>query len=149
MCVWASISMKGNRPSLAVSEPHWVLWGNRGNAFINNHSLLSNRLCARLCCQVSVGKDRGPYLLSAGSCGREVQSRGAHVTRTSPVPGPGAALSISGASPLLAVRVKDLAIPRGQWHVLVSVDSSRVTKVFWLLGWWSFLSESCLLLPCS
>lgn len=33
-----------------------VQWGNRGNAFINNHSLLSNRLRSRLCCQVPVGR---------------------------------------------------------------------------------------------
>lgn len=65
---WALVSMKGNGPPLAVSEPHLVLGGSRGNAFINNHSLLSNRLCSRLCCQVPVGRARGPYLRAAGSC---------------------------------------------------------------------------------
>lgn len=68
MYFWELVSMKGNGPSLAVLEPHLVLWGNRGNAFINNHSLLSNRLCSRLCCQVPVGRHCGPYLRTAGSC---------------------------------------------------------------------------------
>ena len=66
---------KGNGPPLAVSEPRLVRWGHRGNAFINNHPLLSNRLCSRLCCQVAVGKSHGPYLRMAGSCEREVQAR--------------------------------------------------------------------------
>lgn len=86
MCFWALISMKGNGPSLAVLESHLVLWDIRGNAFINNHSLLSNRLHSRLSCQVPVGKDRGPYLRVAGAA-KEKHRTATDVTGTSPVPG--------------------------------------------------------------
>ena len=62
---------------------------------------MSNRLCSRLCCQVPVGTNHGPYLRVAGSCEREVQIRGTDVTRTSLGTGLGADWSISGASPSL------------------------------------------------
>lgn len=64
--------------SLAVLEPRLALWGNRGNVFINNHPLLSNRLCSRLCCQVSVGNNHGPDLRAAGSCERAARTSPAH-----------------------------------------------------------------------
>lgn len=64
----ARLLWKETGPSLAWPEPHLVLGGSRGNAFINNHSLLPNRLCSGLCCQDPVGRDHGPYLRAAGSC---------------------------------------------------------------------------------
>lgn len=42
--------------AVSGSSRTWVLWGNSGNAFINNHSLLSNRLPSRLYCQVPAGR---------------------------------------------------------------------------------------------
>ncbi|XP_072794393.1 uncharacterized protein [Vicugna pacos] len=45
------------------------------------------------------GEEAWPYLKAAGSCERGVQTSPGH-----PITGPGAALSVSGASPLLALR---------------------------------------------
>lgn len=138
--------MKGNGPSLAVSGPHLIQGGNRGNAFINNHSLLSNRLCSSRAAKSQWG---GAVALSSEQQGA-VREKSRPAASMSPAPPSHQAISSLEhwqCQPSPCSRREHSGILRGEGHGQVSTDSGGVTQIFCLLG--SFPTESHVYPPCS